>query len=231
MRTYYLITSILLFFFISSCSNEERITDNRRVLFKGRLIDTEGMPVTNLRVETKTERSNLGSVLTDDNGNFKFTALTVSRNNVMFTVNDSDYYTVANPEFGTVQFLEARPQQNEWTFDFNEITIARRATFRIVTIPQEGTQDTLTYQLTYTSPECIKYLNEPEDYIPGGTADRCFSSLEFLKTKGPEAFKDSINLETSLYSDVILTYRINSGAQNQISIPVNTNLTRYEITY
>ncbi len=229
MKKLYPLVSILIFLVLNSCSDDERIQDNIRLRFTGRLVDTEGLPVSDMEVFSRTEKTELGGVLTDATGNFQFNSLNVARSSVLLTINDSRYGAETNPEFGSIRFLEVR-SGDQRNVDFDEITIAKRANFRLVTIPQTGTTDTLTYQVSFTSPNCIRYINPPQDNEPASEND-CFSVKDLLRIKDPKDFSDSLTVDTRLNSDVILTYRINSGAQNQVTIPVNSKLTRYELSY
>ena len=134
---------IILIFSIVCLSCETRIEDNRRITITGKIQDQNEVPLNNINVISGNENFKLGSIQSDDNGEFLLTSLSIDNGdfneddefisdrirqiNINAVEDENDFgLTASNDQFNRIELINTIPFQgveiNLGTIILNEVS-------------------------------------------------------------------------------------------------------------
>ena len=134
---------IILIFSIVCLSCETRIEDNRRITITGKIQDQNEVPLNNINVISGNENFKLGSIQSDDNGEFLLTSLSIDNGDFneddefvsdrirqinINAIEDENNFglTASNDQFNRIELINTIPFQgveiNLGTIILNEVS-------------------------------------------------------------------------------------------------------------
>ena len=188
---------------------------------KGNVTDSSGNPISDIEIKTVSTTYRLGIDLTDTNGDFDFVSVASNRTEFDIWVNakswsDSQFY---QEDYGSILYhFKNRDLGNSFILD--TIQLHPKATLNIEV--SSSATDTISFVLKYKSPE-LHYFVNTDDYI----SPYNYSSQNLLPGM-PDYSKSNSTLQGT---EATLTYRINSGEEQEIIIPINQPTTTYVLSY
>lgn len=227
-----LLLGILLLF--QSCQID--IMNNRRILVKGRIVDSQNNPVANISVRSETSYdSTLGETVSDKNGNFQFTSLLTEGMypyDITVNVKPHSYYwddrnidgRLENSNYSAKRYFNNTRNRDISSYDLGTIQLNEVAKFTLLLNNTPGDTNTLAYKLEYETAICKIDLNVngPEDcQIEDPTYIQLDSTTSNMQ----------INLESQLGTTVVFKYILNSQPEEIISIPLTNPETTYVFEY
>lgn len=203
------------------------------MLVKGKVVDGNNQPITNINVSAKAYIYDLGNDVTDSQGRFDFASLASNAEtfeihinktpNEFSDANNSGY----NPQLSSVSYIYYESAFQE-TYALIDTKLQKTATLDFKIEKMATSSDTLFWQLNYKSPTCTHYIGG----IPSGIGeDQCYvndSTIERLKPNEPD-YENQFH--SILNSQAVFTYHINSEEDQNVTIPLNQPSNTYVFNY
>lgn len=218
-----LIFSILLLA-TSSCEKLE-ITNNQRLLVKGRIVDQNGNALPNITIKTEAVNRILAKTRSDANGNFEFTSLNANNDplHVLANIASNFDFQNENPDFASKVFTSEGANQSV-LLDLGSVILNDLGSFSLYLKNLSGDENSVEYTLSYTSKVCRLSLN-------GNLNESCELNQRENGFANPTSESRTLNLESILGSIAIFEYSLNGGPTQTIEIPVTNPPTNYVFEY
>lgn len=237
MKRKYLFTLLFLGFLFLLHSCEPEIRDDRRILVKGSIVDSQNNPVANISVRCQAYSTILGQAVTDANGQFQFTSLEVESYNplnILVNVKSNNYYNdgydyydggfnydlTENSDYSGKQYFSNFQNRPAATYNLEKIQLNEAARLALLFTNIPGDNNAIAYKLEYDSAICLVNLNLND-------SEECHFDDDFYQQLDINSTNFQINLNSQLGTTVILKYILNNEPEQSISIP----LTNLENTY
>lgn len=216
---YKILTLVVLLFAVASCEKLD-ITNNERILVKGRVVDQNGNPLKDIPLYTEAFSKVLTSAHSDDSGTFAFTSLNVSNTPLKVLVNISHEWGNENEfiEFSSRIYTSQLANRN-LLIDLGTITLGSVGTLSLY-LKNESRANNLIYTISYTSKVCNLPLN-------GNGNNSCDRNQIESGANGPTSQNQTISLESILGSVALFEYSLNNEPKQTIEIPVTNPPTNY----
>ncbi len=228
-----LLNSLFLF---QSC--HVQIENNRRIQIKGKVVDSNGNPVPDIVVRMEVEDYILGSAVSEPSGKFNFISLDSHGYDERITINLEKFEDgIISYDYNGLRALENSaysgklyyniPENNEdLVYDLGTIQLNPTAVFILQLKNIPGDTNTLSYRIDYTLPICQISLTDTgfEDFCNNYFDDY----FEILESNSPDK---EISHKTQLGTEITITYSLNDGPEETITIPVNQTETTYVFEY
>lgn len=216
-----LFSAVLLF---TSCEKLE-ITNNERLLVKGKVVDENGNALPNISIKTEAVNRSLANTRSDANGNFELTSLNANTDplHVLVNIASSINFENENPDYSSKVYT-SEGANSQLLLDLGTITLSGLGSFSLYLKNLSGDNNSLEYTLSYTSKVCRLSLESNSnpfcelDQVENGFAD-------------PTSENRTLNRESILGSVAIIEYKLNNGATQTIEIPVTNPPTTYVFEY
>jgi len=219
----FLLLTILISF--SGCLGDDvDIESNRRLLVKGKITDTQGAPLANISVITSAHDDDLGSTLTDADGNFNLVSLDEQFDPLDILINANEFYNPnINTDYGSRSYLSTQ-HTNRVLYELGTIVLGKRATlnFNINNIPGDNT---LNFELKFTPSDCQLPLNifdPPTD---------CNLSENITGNLASNSENKTFTVPSILGSTALFEYSLNGNDTQTIEIPLTNPETNYVFEY
>lgn len=236
MKPKYFIQGILLGILLLLQSCQIDIMNNRRILVKGRIVDSNNNPIANISVRSETSNeSTLGETVSDKNGEFQFTSLiTEGTYPYDIVVNLKSYRNYWNDgyEFGDLEnlnysgkrYFNNTRNRDASLYNLGTIQLNEVAKFTLLLQNTPGDTNTLAFRLDYETAICKIDLitNGPEDCQ---VRDVIYQQLDSTSSNL------QINLQSQLDTNVLFKYVLNGEPEQIISIPLSNPETTYVFEY
>lgn len=219
---------------LQSC--DPQIMDDRRILVKGNIVDSENNPVANIAVRCQTYGLVLGEAVSDARGHFEFTSLDAeSYNGLNIMVNmksgsyhyDDDYFFDAteNPAYSAKQYFNILNNRPATTYNLGAIQLrdAARLTVFFNNIP--GDNNSVAYKFEYDSAVCEIDLNLPD------FEDCSHDEYNYYRQLDINSANFQTNLNSQLGTSVLFKYILNNEPEQTISIPLTNTENTYVFEY
>ena len=210
---------------VSCLGDDVDIENNRRLLVKGKITDTQGNALTNIGVVTSAFGDALGQTTTDAAGNFRLVSLDEQFDPLDIFINVDNFY---NQEINHTYSSRAyySPQHvDRVLYDLGTIVLGKRATLNFNLSNNTGDQNTMSYELLFTPSDCelpLNVINPP---------DNCNLSESFSGALSPSSENQIIPVNSIQGSNVIFKYSLNSGPLQTIEIPLTNEDNTYVFEY
>lgn len=223
---------ILIVFIVISCSRPE-VSDNTRLVVKGRVVNADNQSLSDISVSTEAYIYDLGGDLTDGQGRFEFTSLASDAETFEIHINKvpSGFSDTTNTpykkDFSSVSYIynESEFQQ---TYALANTTLHKIAKLNFKVEKTSNSLDTLVGRLHYKRAKCVNFIGEdPPEYQNNGCYNTLSASLN-LKPGSPD-FENQFR--TLLNSEAVFTYHINSEEEQTVTIPLNQTTNTYVFNY
>ncbi len=216
-----LFSAVLLF---TSCEKLE-ITNNERLLVKGKVVDENGNALPNISIKTEAVNRSLANTRSDANGNFELTSLNANTDplHVLVNIASSINFENENPDYSSKVYT-SEGANSQLLLDLGTITLSGLGSFSLYLKNLSGDNNSLEYTLSYTSKVCRLSLESNSnpfcelDQVENGFAD-------------PTSENRTLNRESILGSVAVFEYKLNNGATQTIEIPVTNPPTTYVFEY
>jgi hypothetical protein len=206
--------------------------NDRRILVKGKIVDSENLPIPNIKVRTETYDVILGEAVSDADGKFQFTSLDAkSYNGLNIMVNikyDSyyyggDYYNDAtnNPAYSAKKYFNDLDNRPASTYDLGTIQLRDAAQLTVLFNNISGDNNNVAYKFEYDSAVCQIDLNIPDSEDCAQDESNFYSQLDANTAN----FQTVINGQ--LGTTVLFKYILNNEPEQTISIPLNNTENTY----
>lgn len=227
---------------LQSFSCEPEIMDDRRILVKGNIVDSENNPIPNISVRTQSYSRILGQAVTDANGNFKFTSLEVedyNSLNIMVNIKAGNYYEdggyiyyeggynydlTENPDYSAKQYFNNFQNRPAATYNLEKIQLNEAARLAVLFTNIPGDNNTVAYKLEYDSAICLIDLNIND-------SEECHFDDDFYQQLDINSTNFQINLNSQLGTTVLFKYILNNEPEQTISIPLANLENTYVFEY
>jgi hypothetical protein len=230
-KLFFLLLPILLV----SC--EARLENDARALFKTRVVDVSGDPITNMEVNATTYRTNsfvtgqerskfspadenfiLGKGITNENGQVEFVMLV-----------DGDFFLNFNSENYAANKISVSRQElnDDYLLDIPETILKETSTVEIEFVNTSGTTEEYNATFDFESLDCaLIYRN---DML---TQDQDCIFYNFQSTSFNRTANDGI-FELNLFYPSVIEVRFTDAMGNESlsTFIITSALERYEITY
>jgi hypothetical protein len=206
--------------------------NDRRILVKGKIVDSENLPIPNIKVRTETYDVIVGEAVSDADGKFQFTSLDAkSYNGLNIMVNikyDSyyyggDYYNDAtnNPAYSAKKYFNDLDNRPASTYDLGTIQLRDAAQLTVLFNNISGDNNNVAYKFEYDSAVCQIDLNIPDSEDCAQDESNFYSQLDANTAN----FQTVINGQ--LGTTVLFKYILNNEPEQTISIPLNNTENTY----
>jgi len=224
MKSY--LYKIILFTVILSFSSCEKleITNNERLLVKGKIVDQNGNALSNISIKTEAVNRILAKTSTDANGNFELTSLNASTDPLYVLVNieSNFYFENENPDYAS-KVYSSEDANKQLLLDLGTVTLSGLGSFSLLLKNLPGDNNTVEYTLSYTSKVCHLPLEFNNDICEFDQ-----STQDFLEVNSQNR---TIGGESILGSVAVFEYKVNGGSTQTIEIPVTNPTTTYVFEY
>lgn len=212
---------VLLLF--SSCEKLE-ITNNERLLVKGKIVDQNGNALSNISIKTEAVNRILSKTSTDANGNFELTSLNANTDplHVLVNIASSINFENENPDYASKVF-SSEGENEQLLLDMGTVTLSGLGSFSLLLKNLPGDNNTVEYTLSYTSIVCHLSLEFNNDVCEFDQ-----STQDFLDVNSENR---TIGGESILGSVAVFEYKLNNGPAQTIEIPVTNPPVNYVFEY
>lgn len=214
---------IFLFAFLLSFYGCEKvyITDNERLLVKGKIVDQNGDPLSNIYVVTSAENKTIAHARTDSDGNFEFTSLNADNNNFYFLVNAKygNIFENENPNY-PVRVYKSETPNTSLKLDYGTITLNDLGGFSLMLKNLPGDENSLQYKISYTTIICHLPLE------PGGN-NTCETDQIIEGNLTASSENRTFQSESIVGTHAIFEYSLNGMPVQTIEYPVTNPQTNY----
>ncbi len=201
------------------------IENNRRLLIKGKITDTQGNALPNISVITSSFGDALGETKTDAVGNFRLVSLDEQFDPLDIFINVNDFYNPnINEDYGSRRYLSPE-HTNRVLYELGTIVLGKIASLNISLNNIAGDENTLSYEVKFTPSVCelpLNVLNPP---------DNC----NLAESSSGNLTSSSENQIVPIYSvqgsNVIFEYSLNGGSLQTIEIPLTNEDNNYVFEY
>lgn len=223
-----LLKSLFLFLVctLSGCLGDDvDIESDRRILVKGRVIDSMGNPLPDISIVTSAHGDALGQSHTDASGNFRLISLDEQFDPLDIYINvDNFFNSTINSEYSNRSYLSA-VHNKRLLYDLGDIILGKRVKLNFIFNNIPGDENTLDYTIEYTPANCeipLTVVNPPENCDLGASYEGNLSQISENRT---------LNIESLMGTNVILTYSLNFEPTQTIEIPLINLETNYVFEY
>jgi hypothetical protein len=236
MNRKHLIQFLLLgvLFLLQSC--DPQIMDDRRILVKGNIVDSENNPVANIAVRCQTYGLVLGEARSDANGQFQFTSLDAESYNglnIMVNMKSNDYYyedghsydLTENPAYSAKQYFDNFTNRPAKTYNLGQIKLNDAAQLTVFFNNIPGDNNNVAYKMEYDSAICQIDLNVPN------SEDCNYEEYNYYQQLDINTANFQTNIKSQLGSTVIFKYILNNEPEQTISIPLTNTENTYVFEY
>ncbi len=210
---------------VSCIGDDVDIENNRRLLIKGKITDTQGNALPNISVITSALGDALGQTSTDASGNFSLVSLDEQFDPLDIFINVDNFY---NQEINHTYSSRAyySPQHGDRVlYDMGTIVLGKRAKLNLNLNNNTSDQNTVSYELLFTPSDCELPLNVIDP------PDNCNLSESSSGTLSPSSQNEIIPIYSIQGSNVIFKYSINAGPIQTIEIPLTNEDNTYVFEY
>ncbi|WP_121667171.1 carboxypeptidase-like regulatory domain-containing protein [Mesonia aquimarina] len=222
----------LIFFSFYSCE-EINIESDKRVTVSGRLIDSQGKPISNIPINTEVESYRLGEGITDENGNFLFTSLQSESNDFLIYINKENIgpstfsLDKANYSAATILNFQEDDILNVDQYTLGTIILPEKALLDF-TIQKTSAEDLeLTWSLSLFMANC-QYSYKNNIVKIEGSCPQGFEKGNILSNENPNFSQTFTTLKNKT---VMFTYSLGNSASQSINIPITDQLNTYVFEY
>ncbi|MAZ26797.1 MAG: hypothetical protein CL868_06930 [Cytophagaceae bacterium] len=226
----FLLLLIVVPFFYYSC--DDALENNRRIEFKGRLVDSQNLPIPDIEVESAGD-AKLGFDVTDANGEFNFVSLDIRYGKLKLLVNTHDDQ---ESKYGSYTFINTKnsEQRNDYyIYDVGEIEVAEVAHLDLEIKNISATTDTLRWFLTYPPVDC-EISSDANFNDISSLINTCSLNTQY-SLSGRETTVDAVDersVKTAKNKTAIFSYSFNSdGTTEEITIPLNAFENQFSFEY
>jgi len=218
----FLLFSVVLLF--SSCEKLE-ITNNERLLVKGKIVDQNGNAIPNIPIKTEASNYILAKTRTDDNGNFELTSLNANTDplHVLVNIATSLYFENENTEYAS-KVYSSEGANKQLLLDMGTVTLNGLGTFSIFLKNLPGDTNTVEYTFSYASKVC----RLPLEFNSNDVCEFDQSTQDFLEVNSQNR---TISGESILGTVAIFEYKLNNEPKQTIEIPVTNPPVNYVFEY
>jgi hypothetical protein len=216
-----LFSAVLLF---SSCEKLE-ITNNQRLLVKGKIVDQNGNAIPNIPIKTEASNYILAKTRSDANGNFELTSLNANTDplHVLVNIASSIYFENENPDYASKVYSSEGPNR-QLLLDLGTVTLNDLGTFSIFLKNLSGDTNTVEYTLSYASKVCRLPLESNNN-------DDCEFDQRDQGILETNSQNRTISGESILGTVAIFEYKLNNEPTQTIEIPVTNPPVNYVFEY
>lgn len=220
---YKILTLSVLLLITVSCEKLD-ITNNKRILVKGRVVDQNGKPLEHIPFFTEAFSKKLASSYSDATGKFEFTSLNVNNTPLKVLVNRVRILGDENelPEYSS-QIYTSELANRDSLIDLGTIILGQVGTLSIY-LRNESQDNNLEYSLSYTSKVCHLPLN-------GQGNNSCNLDQKENGSYGPTGENKNISRESILGTVALFEYSLNNEPKQTIEIPITNPPTNYVFIY
>ncbi|MDN3723830.1 carboxypeptidase-like regulatory domain-containing protein [Aequorivita sp. SDUM287046] len=218
-----LLISLALLLF-QSCEKLE-ITNNERLLVKGKIVDQNGNALANIPIKTEAVNRILAKTTTDTNGNFAFTSLNANTDPLHVLVNIAANFELENenPDYASKVF-SSEGGNEQLLLDLGTITLSNLGSFSMLLKNLHGDNNTVEYTLSYTSKVC----RLPLEFNNNDACEFDQSTEGFLDATSQNR---TLGEESVIGTVAIFEYRLNNEPTQTIEIPVTNPPVNYVFEY
>lgn len=216
-----------LFGLILFISCEPEVLDNERWIVQGKIIDSIGNPIEDIKVTSSVGTYQLGEGFTDEKGNFKFSTLGTDRSRLEITVNSGLHHQDSDHQKAwSSSMLRIEGKDNfKPDFDLGSIQLSSAATLNLKIEANSSSSGNLRFSLQYPS-KVYHEIISLENSDMGFGSDHSYSKT--INAADSPFEKEFFSL---LNSEIILIYSINNGGETQVTIPLNETENDYTLSY
>ena len=220
----------IIVFSLFGCG-ETDVSNNRRVLVKGNIVDQNNIPVQDALVSVYTDSNFysaseflLGEGFSNNQGLFEITSLFGSNELFYVTISLDNDYAIYKYETNTENYIP-----NDLVFDLQTVELKQLSTFNYTITRTSGDDNSLSFSLTYINPFCNEIYEE-------GIIDQFQSSCYFETTRNNILNNNIPNiveaqLKVPVDTTVEFTYSINNGEEVTEIFNINSTSFDFEFTY
>ena len=225
-RRYVLLCFSAILLILQSC--DDPLDNNRRIIVHGKVVDENGTPIKNMDIKVSSREIDLGSGISTGDGSFEFASLETRLDDFVITINpenedDSAYSSV---RFESVVKNSLRQEIN--TYAMGEIRLRRAATLNLNVTSASAQSDTLHWRVRYPQAFCGYTFNK----TPSNAEEMlCYPENVFQYRQTPARPNDQIEIRSLLGENAVFNYSINSGAEEEIIIPLNNPQNSFTFEY
>lgn len=217
MKAYY--PFLLLLGILWSCNP---IDNNKRLSIQGKVSDSSDDPILGIEIKTAYNYYILGSDLTDMNGNFDFASLAPNPPELKIQFNTKswrDSSVTYQEDYGSIYYhFNIRDLSSSFTLD--TVQLHQKAQLNIEVT--SSATDTINFVLKHKKSELHYFVNTDNNL-----SNYKYDSGNVLP--GTTTFLYTYN--TLKDTEATLAYRINSGEEQEVIIPINQPTTTYVLSY
>lgn len=209
------------FVLLASC--DPKVLDNERWVVEGKVTDSSGNPLEDIRISTKVYQYHLGEGRSDENGDFNFITLGTDQNYFEIFINSDPKHQddEIHEEWSSAHFYFEDRDQFKPNFVLGDVQLKRTARLHLKIEGNQSSSGNLKFSLKYPSTYYYEHIDLNTNPQEG------YNNLEIFSQNISSQEDYEKDFRSLLNSNVILTYSINDGEQTQITIP----LTEIENTY
>ncbi len=215
---------------------DPQIMDDRRILVKGTILDTNNNPIQNIQVSCQTYGLVLGSAKSDANGKFEFTSLdTESYNglNILVNMKEGVYYfdepynfeVPENHLYSAKQYYTNDTGRTAKVYDMGAIKLNDAAQLTVFFNNIPGDNNSVAYKFEYDSALCKIDLDVPN------SEDCAFEDYNYYQQIDINTANFQTNINSQLGTTVLFKYILNNEPEQTISIPLNAIESTYVFEY
>lgn len=216
---------LLSFILFISCKPE--VLDNERWVIQGKLTDTSGNSLEDIKLSSQVGTYQLGKNFTDKEGDFKLTSLGTDRNHLKVMVNSG--INLKDPDrqkaWSSIVFHFEGIENFKPDFELGDIQLYPAAVLNLKIQADSSSDEDLWFNVKYPSTIYHETISLEQNPDMGFEADTGFSRT----VKAGDSFEQEFY--SLLNSEVILIYRIGNGVETQITIPLNETENTYVLNY
>ena len=202
------------------------VEDNRRLFVAGKLVDQNSNPVPDISVALSAEGHIVGTGKSDSNGNFAFTGLEALNRDLHIRVNTTPYDSL----YTFINIMNNTPaeERNRQVYDLGELEIRERSDLHVKILKTSTGDNSISWNMEYTYAQCHFMINNEELYeeylecypvqFTSGVQNQNYPERELL-------------VNSTLGSNVTITYSINDGPQQTDNIFLNEQNMEYVLEY
>ena len=210
---------------VSCLGDDVDIENNRRLLIKGKVTDTQGNALPNIPVITSALGDALGQTTTDANGNFRLISLDEQFDPLDIFINVDNFYNQQVNQYYSSRAYFSQQHVNRVLYDMGSITLGKMAELKLTLNNNGGDQNTVSYEILYTPSACelpLNVYNPPSD-----------CNLSEMKTGSlmPSSENQIISIYSIQGENVVFNYSLNSGDTQTIEIPLTNASNTYVFEY
>lgn len=215
---------LLIVFAFSSCEKLD-ISDNQRLLIKGKIVDPNGEALVNIPIKTQAVNHILAKTTTDNNGNFEFTSLNANTDPLHVLINIAANFELENenPDYASKVFT-SKGANEQLLLDLGTVTLNDVGSFSLLLKNLPGDNNTVQYSLSYTSKVC----RLPLEFNSQDTCQFDQSTEGFLDATSQNR---TLGYESITGTNAVFEYKLNDEPTQTIEIPVTNPPATYVFEY